>query len=74
MSETTQPEPFEPSTATCDAAQEFIGAMSELQHWHTGETFVLCLMCGEVDSHVDGCPVPALGAWLAGEVVPQVPR
>lgn len=58
-----QPEPFEPTEATCDAVQDFLEAVTDMQSWHTGETFHLCKLCGEVDSHTDACPVPALLKW-----------
>lgn len=29
-----------------------------------GESFEECLLCGEVDSHTDNCPVPALKRLL----------
>lgn len=29
-----------------------------------GETFILCQVCGEWDSHTDACPIPALKKWF----------
>ncbi len=59
----TQPESFEPTTETCEDVQNFLEAVTDAQSWHTGETFHICRLCGEADSHADGCPVPAIRAW-----------
>lgn len=58
-----QPEPFEPTEDTNAAVTAFVDAMTYAQHWHTGETFHVCRLCGEVDSHVEGCPIPLIRAW-----------
>lgn len=59
----TQPEPFEPSAKTCFDVAAFLDEVTDAQHWHTGETFYICRLCGEADSHTEECPVPAIKAW-----------
>lgn len=34
-------------------------------HSSADETFLECKLCGEWEGHEEGCPVPALEAWLA---------
>lgn len=37
------------------------------------ETFTECLVCGDVDSHTDECPVPAIQRFLEGPTEPKTP-
>ena len=63
-----QPDPWEPTVETCEAVQEFAAQMVEHHYDARAEEGVdVCRMCGDVDSHNDGCPMPAIQAWIAGE-------
>jgi hypothetical protein len=59
---------FEPSDKTCNDVESFLDSVLEAQHCNTGETFILCRLCGEWDSHAETCPVPAVQAWQTGEI------
>jgi len=53
---------FDPSDAVIDAVHALLDvALSDLVT--SDEAFVECHLCGEVDSHTDLCPVPALVRW-----------
>lgn len=63
-----QPDPWEPSAATCDDVQNLLDAVTERMHDRdSGETFLECKVCGEVDSHHVRCFVPAMADWLGGD-------
>jgi hypothetical protein len=61
-----QPDAFEPSTQACEAVERLLDEVTVRETWHTDETFVQCLLCGEWDSHTDDCAVPALLRWQKG--------
>ena len=57
-----QADPWEPEEAALDAVQALLDAV-RIALVHPEETFIECGLCGEVDSHTDTCPVPALIRW-----------
>ena len=63
----TQPDPWEPTEDACEMVQAFLESALISLPTPDGETFVECRLCGDVDGHNDGCPLPALQAWLEGE-------
>lgn len=62
-----QPLAFEPDAETCATVQAFTEDAYDTMSWHTGEVFKACRLCGEVDSHTDVCPLPAVERWLNAE-------
>ena len=64
MAREVQPDPWEPDAETCARVQTMIEDSSKPIAYADGETFSECLLCGEVDSHTDECPIPALRRWL----------
>lgn len=65
-----QPDPWEPSAATCDDVQNLLDSLTERMHDRdSGETFLECKACGEVDGHTPQCFVPAMKAWVEGDTV-----
>ena len=67
----TQPDPWEPTEATCDMVQVFIENTTMCHQSRNSadeyEEFEECRLCGEVDSHSPECPLPALLSWLEGD-------
>ena len=66
----TQPDPWEPDETMCGEVQALLES-AVLSHQTRNsadeyETFEECRLCGDVDGHNEGCPVPALRAWLEG--------
>jgi len=59
-----QPDPWEPTTATCERVEEFLGDVTAQILTPDGESFEECRLCGDVDSHTDDCPLPALRRWM----------
>lgn len=57
------PEPYEPPAEVLQLVNTLIDQARTSQSWHTGETFVQCLVCGEWEGHADNCPMPALIRW-----------
>ena len=54
-----------PTEAVCDAAQSLLDvALVRLYDRNSGESFEECQLCGDVDSHTDECPIPALKKWM----------
>lgn len=47
-----------------DAVQSLLDTVLVSHHdRQSEETFIECLMCGEWDSHIDDCCIPAVLAW-----------
>lgn len=63
----TQPDHWEPDSETCADVQAFAEQMVGRLPSRDDETFEQCRLCGEVDSHFEDCPLPALQAWLEGD-------
>ena len=57
-----QPDPFEPSNEAVALVDALLDQSRDLLHT-PDETFTHCLLCDGVESHDDGCPIPALTAW-----------
>jgi hypothetical protein len=57
---------FTPTSDVITAAEQLLDeALTRLHDHVSEETFTQCEMCGEVDSHTDDCPVPALEKWMS---------
>ncbi len=44
-------------------AEQFVDVATE-RIYGPEETFIVCRICGDVDSHSGNCPVPALEKWV----------
>ena len=56
---------FEPDRATCNLVQEFLAEVRQTISDHmSGESFIVCRVCDEVDGHTAECPIPSLEAWM----------
>ena len=55
---------YDPPAHLVDVLERVVDEATDRHTNEDDETFISCRLCGDWEGHQEGCPLPALVAWL----------